>query len=339
MTSTAGDPFGEHIRASCRVRLNVLGGIFTVESTSPSLLELAVSAFGGLPRYRLARAAREFRVRLVPTDHRLTWSRGGEPPRPVQSSGCGLLCATIDAGNFAVVDAALARAMVCVSPGMLRFPYHARYELIEFAVLMLASRAQSLVPLHAACVGARGSGLLLMGPSGAGKSTLGLHALSSGMQLLSEDGAFVALDRLVVTGVPNYLHVRPGALEWVSDGSLVRQIRHSPIIRRRSGVQKYEVDLREIRARATTAPLRLAATVFLSPKAAGRSPALRTLDSQKMLARLRREQPYAAGLSNWKNFERRIVGIPAYELRRTEHPDIAVRQLQTLLAASRIRPA
>ena len=78
-----------------------------------------------------------------------------------------------------------------MSPGMLRYPYHARYELIELAMVTLASRAQSLVPLHAACVGVRGTGLLLIGASGAGKSTLALHALFSGMQLLSEDSAFV----------------------------------------------------------------------------------------------------------------------------------------------------
>jgi hypothetical protein len=58
---------------------------------------------------------------------------------------------------------------------MLRFPYHARYELIEFAVFTLAARAQGLVPLHAACVGEEGRGLLLMGESGAGKSTASLH--------------------------------------------------------------------------------------------------------------------------------------------------------------------
>jgi hypothetical protein len=79
-------------------------------------------------------------------------------------------------------------------------------------------------------------------------------------------------------------------------------------------------------------------TVFLSREASGRLPALKLVRRKALLPRLRREQPYAAGLSNWRNFERSIVGIPAYELRRTEHPDIAVRQLQELLAATQTPP-
>ena len=76
------------------------------------------------------------------------------------------------------------------------------------------------MPLHAACVGAKGNGVLLMGASGTGKSTLSLHALAGGMQLLSEDSAFVALDGLRVTGVSNYLHVGPHALRFMqSEGS------------------------------------------------------------------------------------------------------------------------
>jgi len=333
MTSGTGDPFGERALAHLRARLNVLGGAFTVESGSAALLQLAVDAFGGLPRYRLAPTTRRFRARLIVTDHRSRWSRSEEPPPAVLSAGSGLLCATIDAGNFAIVDVATSSALVGVSPGMLRRAYHARYELVELALVTLVSRAQSLVPLHGACVGSGGRGVLLMGPSGSGKSTLSLHALAAGMQLLSEDSAFVAVDGLLVTGVPNYVHVQSSALEFLAPGPLLRQIRQSPVIRRRSGARKYEVDLRAIRGgQIASAPLPLAATVFLTRGKSRRPTDPRLLEPKALLARLRREQPYAAGLLNWPEFERRIVAVPAYELCRTEHPDIAVRQLQALLA-------
>jgi hypothetical protein len=333
--STASDPFGERAPAGLRARLNVLGGAFTVESADARALRLAVDAFGGLPRHRLEREPRRFRVRLVVTEHRSTWKRGAGPPRPTLTTGSGLLCATIDAGNFAIVDAAQSRALVCVSPRMLRFPYHARYELIELAMVTLASRAQSLVPLHAACVGARGSGLLLMGSSGAGKSTLALHAFASGMQVLSEDSAFVTADGLRVTGVPNFLHLQPSALDFLSDGPLLTQVRRSPMIVRRSGTQKYEVDLRNTPGRIAAAPLRLVATVFLSRRRAARRNALEALGGKALLSRLRREQPYAAGLPNWRAFERCIAALPAYELHRMEHPDGSIRQLRALLASAR----
>jgi hypothetical protein len=138
-----------------------------------------------------------------------------------------------------------------------------------------------------------------------------------------------------VTGTPNYLHVSPSALGFLAPGPLLAQVRRSPMIRRRSGAQKYEVDVRKLPGTIAAAPLRLAATVFLSRRTTVRQNALERLGRRALLSRLRSEQRYAAGLPNWRDFERRIAGLPAYELRRTEHPDIAVGQLRALLAATR----
>jgi hypothetical protein len=328
------DPFGERTPASSRARLSVLGGDFAVASTDPALLELAFDAFGRLPKQRFERKPRRFTVQLVLCDSRETWRSGVVPPPPVLSAGAGLLCATVDAGNFAVVDVAMSRALISVSRAMLARPYYARYELIEFAFLTLASRAQSLVPLHAACIGTKGDGVLLMGASGAGKSTLSLHALAGGMQVLSEDSAFVALQGLRVTGVPNYLHVTPAALDFLAPGDLRASIERSPLIQRRSGATKFEVDLRSLRGELARSPFKLVATVCLSHKAAASGPALEPLERDAFVARLRDEQPYAMARSNWSGFERCVAALPAYELKRTRHPDIAVRQLKELVASA-----
>lgn len=331
MSNAAADPFGEDIRARFRARLSVLAGDFAVESSAAALIELATEAFGGLPKHTLERTPRRFKVRLVLTAHRQTWARGSAPPQPVLGAGAGLLSATVDAGNFVVVDPASARALVCVSEAMLRHRYYARYELVELAFLTLAARGQSLVPLHAACVGAAGKGVLLMGVSGTGKSTLTLHALSAGMQVLSEDSAFVALAGPHVTGVPSYLHLPLQALRFLRSQRLRRTIEQSPTIERRSGSRKFEVDLRSLDGTIARAPLKLAATVFLSRRAAGRQPALRALARKALLERLRHEQPYASARPNWRAFERRIAAVPAYELRRPDHPDVAVALLERLL--------
>jgi hypothetical protein len=126
--------------------------------------------------------------------------------------------------------------------------------------------------------------------------------------------------------------VTPSALGFLERGPLLAQIQRSPMIRRRSGARKYELDVRTVPVRVATAPLRVAAIVFLSRRAAGRSSALESLGRKAALARLRREQPYAAGLASWREFERRIATLPAYELRRTAHPDAALQQLRALLA-------
>jgi hypothetical protein len=187
------------------------------------------------------------------------------------------------------------------------------------------------VPLHAGCVGAAGKGVLLMGNSGAGKSTLSLQALANGMQLLSEDSAFVAIESLRVTGVPTYVHVSRQALRFVASARLRKAIANSPTIERRSGIRKLEIDVRQLGGNVAPAPLRLTAVVFLSLRAAGRRPALQPLRREAVFAKLRREQSYACAQPNWRDFERRIVDVPAYELRRLEHPDLAVRLLRTIL--------
>lgn len=332
MSADAGDPFREGVQGHLRARVSVLGGDFVVTSSARSLLDLAIEAFGDLPRHRLERRLPRFTVRLVLNDRRQTWARGAEPPHPVLSSGAGLLCATIDAGNYAVMDVGMSRALICLSKAMLQQPYYPRYELIELAFLTLSSRRQALAPLHAACIGTNGNGVLLIGASGSGKSTLCLHALAGGMQLLSEDSAFVAPKSLRVTGVSNYLHLTQGALAFLQPGPLRRAIERSPVIQRRSGARKLEVDLRELRARIPRKPLQLVATVFLSRRAARGAQALEALDRDACVARLRREQRYAARrFPGWAAFERRVAALPSYELRRTRHPDLAVRQLRDLL--------
>ena len=170
-----------------------------------------------------------------------------------------------------------------------------------------------------------------MGSTGSGKSTLSLHALAGGMQLLSEDSAFVASTSLTITGVPNYIYLQREALNFLQPGQLRRQIQSSPTIRRRSGVQKYQANLREMHGSIARAPLQLTTIVMLSRRSVTKQPVLKPLLSKTFLAQLRREQPYASGLSNWGDFERRIAELPAYELRRPQHPDIAVRELQALL--------
>jgi hypothetical protein len=335
MTSAAADPFRERERAAFRARLDILGAAFTVESTSAAALQLAIDAFGGLPRHKLTAMPRHFRVRFVDSEHSATWPRGAEPPRPTLSADEDLLCATVDAGNFAVIDIRQARALVSMSRAMLRRPYHARYELIELAMLTLAARGQSLVPLHAACVGSRGAGALLMGGSGAGKSTVALHALAAGMELLAEDSAFVCPDTLLITGTPSFLHVNESATLFLPTCPLLAQIRRSKKITRRSGARKYELDLRRSPAKLAAKPLQLSTIVFLSRRRAARGDALAALGYRALLERLRREQPYAAGLPGWRTFERRIAAVPAYELRRTRHPDDSVQQLLALLADSK----
>jgi hypothetical protein len=204
-----------------------------------------------------------------------------------------------------------------------------RYELIEFAVYLLAARARGLVPLHAAMVGIGGRGLLLMGDSGAGKSTLALHCMLHGMTLLSEDSVFVVPSDLRATGAANYLHLRPDGLHLLEAAQRTRWIRHAPIIRRRSGARKLEMNPRRSAGGLAPAPLKIAAVVLLS--AARRGALLSPVQSRQLRGRLEALQPYAARQAGWPQFVRNLVRLKAFELRRRGHPREAVLALRALL--------
>jgi hypothetical protein len=328
--STAADPFGE--RAACVPGLErtLLGGRFCFGSDSEALLRLAESAYGGLPQCHVPTAA-EFRIelRLLPP-----CAGGAHGPPPVrQLSGAGLLCGVMDGSNYAMLDPQGGRALVSASQDRLAdHAYHVRYELIEFAVFTLATRRIGLVPLHGACVGSNGRGVLLLGCSGAGKSTLALHSLLGGLEFLAEDAVFVQPDSLLAHGVPNYLHLCADAPARVADRAAREWLQRSPRIRRRSGVEKIEADLRRGPGRLAAAPMELAGAVLVSREHAGAgAPLLRPLAPAEAIARLEADQPYASGQPGWHRFVRALVPRSVHELRRGEHPGASVDALRRLL--------
>jgi hypothetical protein len=334
------DPFGERSPVLARKPLQLLGGSFRFDSNSRELLKLVDSAYAGLPPHRLSTEAPELRVSLLLTSPaKARQSVGGrrtlnrsQPPPLSMLHGAGLLGGATVSSNAVVLSPREGAAIVAVSPQMLRFPYHTRYELIEFAVFTLAARAQSLVPLHAACVGLDGRGILLMGPSGAGKSTVALHWLLNGLDFLSEDSVFVEPDTMLATGVANFLHVRANSLGWLGRSREAAAIAKSPVIQRRSGVKKFEIDLRRGRYRLAKSPLRITGVVFLSPRKAGAHPLLRPLSTSELRTNLALEQAYGASQPQWRSFSRSMTQLAAFELRRGRHPCEAVEAIQSLLA-------
>lgn len=328
MPDIAADPFGER-RPVRRAARRLLGAQFVFESGSAALMRLADRAYAGLPRHTLPARAPRLAVRLV---------LGGaaaapaidEPEALAMASGAGILCGASAGAGMTAICPERGAALVVVARELLRFPYHVRYELIEFAVFTLAARVLGLVPLHAACVGSGGRGLLLLGASGAGKSTAVLQCALAGLHVVSEDSLFVTPDTLLATGVANFLHVRPQSLRFVPARDAAA-LGRSPRIRRRSGVEKLEIDLRQPRFRLAPRPLRLTGVVELSAQRAGTGASLTALEPRELLARLRDGQPYAAGLEGWRPFVQAVRGLPAFTLRRGRHPGETVRALRQLL--------
>jgi hypothetical protein len=325
------DPFGEHSAPLASKRIQLLGAQFQFHSNSRELMELVEVAYAHLPRHRLARVSDVLRVNLILSPKPRSPNRS-EPPPLSMLGGSGLLGGATDSSNFVLISPAARAALVAVSPGMLRFPYHTRYELIEFAVFTLAARAQQLIPLHAACVGQDGCGVLLIGASGSGKSTVALHCLLDGMDFLSEDGVFVVPQTLSATAVSNFVHLRRNSLQWFGNSRTGTLIRNSPVIRRRSRVEKFEVDLRRGDFRLAQRPLNIRAIVFISPQTAGGEPLLKPLPKSVRRKRLVETQAYGVSHSEWPTLSKNAAALDAFELRRGTHPREAVQALRSLLA-------
>ena len=327
----SADPFSERLPRHLSVHKQLLGGSFRFESGSDALLDLVEAAYGGLPPHRLPMTAADFQIELRLVPGRCTPGFREPPPMQMQS-GAGFLCGVMDASNYVMVSQAQQRALVVASEDMLRFPYHLRYELIEFAVFILATRGLGLVPLHGACMGRQGRGLLLLGASGAGKSTVALHCLLNGLDFLSEDTVLVDPNSLLATGVANYVHVKADALRFIDDETVHDWIAKAPVIRRRSGVEKFEADLRQGQGRIASSPLKLVGAVFVSSTPAMEGgPLLRSIPKDEIAARLHADQPYASGQPGWMHFQQKLVQMGVHELRRGNHPRLSVDALLRLL--------
>jgi hypothetical protein len=326
----SADPFHEQTPPVSRTRMHLLGGAFEFECGNSKLRRLVDWAYADLPQHKLSKAPPRIRVRVAPAPRarRLVLA----DPEPIEMlSGAGLLCGTTSSSDFAVLSSDHQSGLIVVSRDRIRFPYHTRYELIEFAVFTLAARAQGLMPLHGACVGHEGRGLLLFGDSGAGKSTASLHCLLRGMDFLAEDSVFVTPDTMLATGIANFLHVRCDSLHSLPAPSAA-VIRRSPIIRRRSGVEKFEVDLRRTQFRLAASPVKVAGVVFISAQPARRGVLLTPLRANEALARFKKSQSYAVNQPGWTTFRERIAAAPAFELRRGRSPAEAADALHALLA-------
>ncbi len=325
------DPFLERPGYGVAVHKQILGGSFRFESDDEALLQLVEAAYGGLPRHRLPLATPEFHIELRLAPRQLRPEPASPPPVRMQS-GAGLLCGVMDASNYVMLAPDQHRALIVASADMLDRPYHLRYELIEFAVFTLATRGLDLVPLHGACVGQHGRGVLLLGASGSGKSTLALHSLLEGLDFLAEDAVFVQPRSMLATGVANYLHVQADALRFVEDDRIRQWIGEAPVIRRRSGVEKFEADLRQGHGQLAMAPLELVGAVFVSSEWADDPEVLLSpVPVDEIAMRLRADQPYAAGQPGWDRFEHRLLERGVHQLRRGRHPRASVEALRRLL--------
>jgi hypothetical protein len=142
---------------------------------------------------------------------------------------------------------------------------------------------------------------------------------------------FVLPTTMRATGTSNFLHVRADSLRWLEKGRNRILIQKSPVIQRRSGVTKFEVDLRRKQFRLAPAPLKIEAVAFLTATSGRPQSLLRSMSKSEMLGKITALQGYGARLPQWQTFSRKLGNIKALEVRRGSHPMEAVQALRSLL--------
>ena len=181
---------------------------------------------------------------------------------------------------------------------MLRFPYHTRYELIEFAAL--TPHGSRLVPLHGPWSPAAESCCW----SQRRRQVDGIcTAWIEGLGILFEDSAF-APDTLP----PSSCNSCTCRLPLIAQGRTMAKIRKSPVISGAAG-RKYEIDPR--RADTAERPLKIGAIVFLSAQSAAGRPLLagcpgRGIATVGPRAAYAASQPYGPGT-------RAVKRVPFFE--------------------------
>jgi hypothetical protein len=154
------------------------------------------------------------------------------------------------------------------------------------------------------------------------------------MEFAAEDSVLVQPHGLRATGIASFLHLCPDSLRFLAAAQRSRVRRTARLIRRRSGIDKLEIDLRHSHYRLAPAPLRIRAVAFLSARQAVRGRLLQPLGKSVVRQRLLGQQRYAAQQPGWAAFSRQLLALPAYELRRGAHPRESVEALQELLTAT-----
>ena len=102
-------------------------------------------------------------------------------------------------GSFGIADLERRVGVAYVTRALVDDRARFRVCILEFMVLIILT-IEDRTPIHAAMIGTSGAALLLAGSAGSGKSTLAYAASKAGLDVFSDDAAYIQLDPRRVWG-------------------------------------------------------------------------------------------------------------------------------------------
>jgi hypothetical protein len=174
-----------------------------VATNSRDVLEAAAESWGTYQR-EFDQAPVELRIIVQP--------QGDLAPEPVFRAQRHYFSIVADRDNYAFYDSSGMFGCCFISEKTAAHHAWFRYHFLETMVYMLLAQ-RYIVPVHAACVARKGSGVLLCGWSGAGKSTLAFACARAGWTFVGDDSTWLlpGVEDRTAVGRPHVARLREDA--------------------------------------------------------------------------------------------------------------------------------
>ncbi len=263
-------------------------------------------------------------------------SSTSERPRAVMPRAQGNLFSAIhSAENYYIADLSRGFAYGWFTPSVVCDHAYFRYHFLEAAAYVMLN-ALYLTPIHAACVGLNGAGIVLCGPSGAGKTSLAFACARKGWEFICDDASHLVRndasqlvrrseDARLIVGKPHQIRFRESARalfpELAARGSCLRA----------NGKMDIEAPSHEVGIEHIRSQIQAVAIVFLNRGPNGTA-SLRPYSQER--AREFMEETICLGEEPTREAQRRsldrFLELPVFELTYSDL-DCAERCLRSFL--------
>ncbi|MEW5975329.1 MAG: hypothetical protein AB1898_05925 [Acidobacteriota bacterium] len=317
------DPLRRGLSSSSSVAFSLLGTSLRLESNSALVIAAARESFGSFGDQE--EGAGDFLLEVL-VDPELQEAADRTTVYRAHGDYVHIACGS----SFGVADLRRRLSWALVTSGLAADSSYLRNSLLDCLFYVQIMR-WTHTPVHCAAVGSGDRSVLICGCSGAGKSTLAYACLKLGLQLFTDDVAYLCLasdgDRLLMWGNPWHLRLLPDCPSLFPELASTRprpRAGHEPCV---------EISVARCFPRAPRSSSQPLALVFLNPGCRKEDAALEPLSQSWAFERLQSDiiLDYEPVVQRHQAVLRRLTTVPCYRLSAAADPLVTASVLGRLL--------